>query len=216
MKKYIMCYGDSNTYGYSPHTGFRFPEEIRWTGRVSKILGEEYKIIEEGLNGRTVNLTPPEEIFKNGMYCIEPCVRTHMPFDLLVLMLGSNDMKVIFDQTAEMVGDELRKMIHKIREVSAYKDPQGKPVKILLVSPIHVTGDVLTGPFVDGFNQKSIDTSRQLADVYEKIAKEEDCEYMNAALYAAPGTKDGLHLEEEGHANLAIAMASKIKEIFEN
>lgn len=213
MPKYIMCYGDSNTYGYNPHTGFRFEENIRWTGRLAQLLGTEYKIIEEGLNGRTTCVTPPEEIFKNGMYCVEPCVRTHMPLDLMVIMLGSNDMKKTFGQTEEMIGTHMRQMIHKAKEVSAYKDMNGKPVRILLVSPIYITKDILTGPFRDGFDEKSIAVSEGLADVYERIAEEEGCDFLNAALFAAPGHLDGLHLEEEGHEQLALAMAEKIREI---
>ena len=213
MPKYIMCYGDSNTYGYNPHTGFRFEEDIRWPGRLAKILGQEYKIIEEGLNGRTTDVTPSDEIFKNGMYCLEPCVRTHMPLDLMVIMLGSNDMKKVFAQTEKMIGEHIRQMIQKAKEVSAYKDPEGKPVRILLVSPIHITKDILTGPFRDGFNETSIAVSEKLAAVYEKIAEEEGCAFMNAAFYATPGRLDGLHLEEEGHEQLALAMAGKIREI---
>lgn len=213
MPKYIMCYGDSNTYGYNPHTGFRFEENIRWTGRLAQLLGPEYKIIEEGLNGRTTCVTPPEEIFKNGMYCVEPCVRTHMPLDLMVIMLGSNDMKKIFAQTEKKIGEHMRQIIHKVKEVSAYKDPEGKPVRILLVSPIYVTEDVLSGPFQDGFNEDSIEVSQKLASIYEEIAKEEACDFMDAALYATPGHLDGLHLEEEGHEKLAFAMAQKIREL---
>ncbi|MGN0203611.1 MAG: hypothetical protein ACI4BB_03640 [Coprococcus sp.] len=70
-------------------------ENIRWTGRVAAILGENYKVIEEGLNSRTTNLEPEGEPWRSGLYYLEPCIRTHMPLDLVILMLGSNDMKTV-------------------------------------------------------------------------------------------------------------------------
>ena len=111
MKKYILCYGDSNTHGYNPVNGFRYGENIRWTGRMAAILGEDYKIIEEGLNSRTTDLKPEREPWRSGLYYLEPCIRTHMPLDLVILMLGSNDMKRQFAQTEETIGNNLS-LIH--------------------------------------------------------------------------------------------------------
>ena len=65
--KTILCYGDSNTYGYNPVTGGRWPEDIRWTGRLQQLLGDEYKVIEEGCNGRTTMYKAPGEGWKSGL-----------------------------------------------------------------------------------------------------------------------------------------------------
>ncbi|MDO4555718.1 MAG: GDSL-type esterase/lipase family protein, partial [Lachnospiraceae bacterium] len=96
--KYVLCYGDSNTHGYNPENGFRYPENVRWTGRLANLMGDNYKVIEEGLNSRTTALEPEGEPWRSGAACLEACIRTHMPVDLVILMLGSNDMKKVFKQ----------------------------------------------------------------------------------------------------------------------
>lgn len=50
--KHILCYGDSNTHGYIPGGG-RYDDDTRYTGILAKLLGSDYRIIEEGLNSRT-------------------------------------------------------------------------------------------------------------------------------------------------------------------
>ena len=49
----ILCYGDSNTWGYIPLTEKRYPPEVRWTGRLQRLLGPDYQVLEDGLSGRT-------------------------------------------------------------------------------------------------------------------------------------------------------------------
>jgi len=88
--KTILCYGDSNTYGYNPVTGGRWPEDIRWTGRLQQLLGDEYKVIEEGCNGRTTMYKAPGEGWKSGLEYLKPCLNSHKPVDAVVMMLGTN------------------------------------------------------------------------------------------------------------------------------
>ena len=83
MKKRIMIYGDSNTHGYNAENGSRFDMDTRWTGVCQKILGEDYLIVEEGLNGRNTCHDDPEAPFLNGLSYIVPCVLSQMPLDLI-------------------------------------------------------------------------------------------------------------------------------------
>ena len=91
--KNILCFGDSNTWGYVPGTGNRYPKQIRWTGLLQNLLGDSFFIIEEGLNGRTTVLDDPTRIAKNGMTYLRPCLDSQAPIDLVVMMLGTNDCK---------------------------------------------------------------------------------------------------------------------------
>lgn len=213
--KRILCYGDSNTHGYNPKNGLRYPEEIRWTGRLAKLLGENYRIIEEGLNSRTTALEPMGEPWRSGAYCLEPCLRSHLPIDLVILMLGSNDLKLEFHQTEQMIGEHIRELVRDIKIITAEKNPEGKASKILMVSPVLVTEDMADGPFGYDFGgYRAVELSKKLAPVYEHIAREEGCGYLNGAKCASPGRLDGLHLEEEGHKKLAEALAVKVWEMF--
>ena len=100
MVKKILCYGDSNTWGYNPHTELRYPRAVRWTGVLQRGLGPAYHVIEEGLNGRTTVWDDPIEGYKSGKEYLVPCLETHKPMDLVVIMLGTNDLKHRFSLTA--------------------------------------------------------------------------------------------------------------------
>lgn len=91
--KTVLCYGDSNTYGYNPVNGLRYPQDVRWPGKLQSLLGNGYQIIEEGCNGRTTVFDDPLEGWKNGLDYLRPCLNSHKPVDIVILMLGSNDLK---------------------------------------------------------------------------------------------------------------------------
>ncbi|MGA2640810.1 MAG: GDSL-type esterase/lipase family protein, partial [Spirochaetia bacterium] len=89
----ILCFGDSNTWGYDPVTQGRFPGDVRWTGVLQAALGPGFRVIEEGLNGRTTVWEDPVEGDKMGKRHLPPCLESQAPLDLVVLMLGTNDTK---------------------------------------------------------------------------------------------------------------------------
>lgn len=74
MKKRILCYGDSNTWGYDAFTDGRFPDEVRWTGQLASFLGQEYTVIEEGLCGRTTVFEDPLNEGMSGLSYLYPCI----------------------------------------------------------------------------------------------------------------------------------------------
>ena len=98
--KEVLCYGDSNTWGYNPITKERYEKDERWTGVLQNALGNDYHVIEEGLNGRTTVWDDPIEGFKNGKTYLIPCLETHKPLDLVIIMLGTNDLKKRFSLSA--------------------------------------------------------------------------------------------------------------------
>ena len=96
----ILCYGDSNTWGYNPSTKERYDRYERWTGILQFTLGDEYHVIEEGLNGRTTVWDEPiEGEYKNGKTYLVSCLESHKPLDLVIIMLGTNDLKKRFSVT---------------------------------------------------------------------------------------------------------------------
>ena len=93
MKKSILCYGDSNTWGYIPDVGRRFPEDIRWTGILQNLLGSTYEVIENGLVGRTTVFDDPYGPCRNGLASLDCALLSSAPLDLVSLALGTNDLK---------------------------------------------------------------------------------------------------------------------------
>ena len=209
--KSVVCFGDSNTYGYDPSTGDRYPESVRWTSLLQKILGDEYKVIEEGLNGRTTVFEDPNDDWKKGVDYIKGILCTHRPVDYLVIMLGTNDMKSIFNATVEDIAAGLKEIVKKAESVMEIK--QGFVPKILIVSPPEISEDILTGPFQGSFDQLAIEKSKQLAYQYKQVADRFGCSFLDAKLYIRPSKEDGLHLDSEGHAGLAKAIGEAIKGI---
>src|SRR6478672_7408743 len=99
--KRILCFGDSNTWGRIPHVPGRYPVNVRWTGRLQKLLGDNFEIIEEGLGSRTTDLNYAKKPGRNGRAYLTPCLDSHNPLDVVVIMLGTNDAKIEFNRNAQ-------------------------------------------------------------------------------------------------------------------
>ena len=117
----ILCYGDSNTYGYNPVNGLRYPKDVRWTGVLQKLLGEQYAVIEEGCNGRTTVFEDIAEPWKAGLGYLKPCLNTHKPIDFVIMMLGSNDLKRMFHASAKEIADGAEQLVSIIKEFTKEK-----------------------------------------------------------------------------------------------
>ena len=133
MKKRILCYGDSNTYGYTP-SGGRYDEDTRWPMRLQTLLGDDYAVVEEGFSGRTcVYDDPVEGGYKSGLTYLPPCLMTHNPLDAVIIMLGTNDTKQRFGMTPLTIGESMMQLIRTARLYAM--NEAGKPPRIIIVSP---------------------------------------------------------------------------------
>jgi lysophospholipase L1-like esterase len=209
MKK-ILCYGDSNTYGHNPADCSRL--EVRWTKVLAEKLGSDYEIVEEGLCGRTTVLDDHFDYGLNGKAMLEPTLKTHNPLDLIILMLGTNDIQLQFNQTAYDISrgaEALVKIIKNPMIYGNYEAPQ-----LLLVSPILIDESIKNSFFADLFGaERAVKISEKLAIEYKRVADLHNVHFLNAADYAKASTLDGLHMNSENHILLANALADKIKEI---
>lgn len=203
MKKRVICFGDSNTWGYNPENGERYDENTRWPMVLQKLLGDEYQIIEEGQNGRTIaNADPWEWGDKCGMDYIVPMVESHIPFDLLIIMLGSNDLKAKFCLPAGDIAGSMQNMLMKTKSFLQYKC-NAEP-KILIVAPPCLGENFKDSPFAPFFDaDKCVENSKQLAYWYELVAKQFSCDFFDASKVCSAGEADCLHLMEDGHKALA-------------
>lgn len=204
--KQILCFGDSNTYGLVPGTTSRYEWQDRWTGIVQKEIEEKgYHIIEEGLCGRTTIFDDPLRLGRRGTELLPVLLETHNPLELVILMLGTNDCKTVYDASAGVIGLGIKQLLKQIKTIAP-------KAGILLMSPIQLGEDVWTG-FDPEFNEGSVDKSRKLKEVYKKIALEEDVFYLAASDYAYPSEIDREHLDKNGHKALAQAVGQKLAEI---
>ena len=202
--KHILCFGDSNTHGFIPGGG-RYDEKTRWPKVMDGLLGETYSVIEEGLNGRTSSFEDPHDPYRNAMDYIVPCLETHEPLDLTVLMLGTNDMKCYLEPSVEKIASSLYRLAQTILTVS------GAPV--LLVSPILLGENMAESDFAASFPPSSVAISHELGGVLRQVADRLQIPFLDAAQITMPSPADHVHLGPEGHEKLAQAVARKIKEI---
>ena len=170
--------------------------------------------MEEGLNGRTLAFDDPVEGgHKNGMAYLPPCLMSHNPLDLVVIMLGTNDAKQRFSLNAFTIAQCAQQMVLLAKRYAV--GPGGAPSKILLVSPIRVADDAEKRMFGDVFGPKAAEVSKGFAREYHRVATLTGCEFLDAAKFAEPWPEDGIHITREGQAPFARAMADKVCAILE-
>lgn len=208
--KRILCFGDSNTWGNIPGTADRYPPEVRWTGVLQRELGEDYLVIEEGYNGRTGVMTDRIEGRLAGIDYFGPCLDSQSPLDLVVLMLGTNDLKVRFGLEAESIAIGFYRYLDALRTTPM----AGERPKLLLVSPILLDESYkLNAVFHGMFGEDGVARSKALAPVYRRFAEENHIEFLDAAACARASSADGVHMAEEDHRRLAGCIAEKIRSI---
>ena len=204
--KNILCFGDSNTWGYNPRTKERFSSDIRWTGVLQKNLGNDVKIIEEGLCGRTTVYEDETRPDRKGIDSIPGIFERNERIDAVIIMLGTNDCKRINHTTPR----DIAMGIDSCLDVILKQIPSDK---VLLVSPINLGDDVWKDEYDPEFDKKSVLVSRQLKQEYRKVAKKRGVYFLAASDYVAPSKADQEHLDEEGHRVFADAITGYITRI---
>ena len=211
MQKRILCFGDSNTWGYIP-TGGRYDEHTRWPMRMAELLGPGYAVVEEGFNGRTcVNDDPVEGGFKSGVSYLPPCLMSHNPLDVVIVMLGSNDTKRRFNLTPMTIGQSMMQLIRAIKIYGM--NAAGDPPHIIITAPPPILDNLMETRHAECFGEQAIAVSKGLSQELNRVSKLLRCDFMDAAPYAEVSPLDAVHMTANGHLRLAEAMAEKIRSI---
>jgi lysophospholipase L1-like esterase len=207
--KTILCYGDSNTWGYDAEAAGRFPPENRWPNVMARELGDGHTVISEGLNGRTtVWPDPVEGEHKNGKTYLIPCLESHHPIDLVIVMLGTNDLKHRYGLSAWDIASGAGTLVQMIQG-SAF-GPNDSAPQVLLVAPppTRVEGTLLEEMFPDSDSK-----SRDLGTQYGRVAAELGCEFLDASTIITSSKSDGIHLEPGEQVKLGLAVAAVVLRI---
>jgi lysophospholipase L1-like esterase len=198
----IVAFGDSNTWGSEPGVGVRFAPETRWTGVMQLELGPAWRVIEEGLNGRTTVFDDPIEPDRRGADYLPPCLRSHAPLDLLIIALGCNDLKQRFSASAGDIANGAERLIQMARAEPV--GPRGAPPAIILVAPPPLGRlSELAEMFAGGAEK-----SKRLAARYREVAERNAVGFVDAGEFVVCSDRDGIHFEADQHAILGRAMAA--------
>ena len=205
----IVCYGDSNTHGADPVTLARLPRDVRWPGVLAAELVGVAEVIEEGLNGRTTLWNDPFMAGRNGKPYLLPCLRSHEPVDVLVLMLGTNDLKTIFGRQAHEIAAGVAALV-EAAQVSG-TGPGGGAPRVLVVAP-PALGAVTERSEVWGFGAAR-DTSQQQPRLYRAVAELRDAAFLDASALVEGDPADGVHLNADAHGILGRAVATIVRDL---
>ncbi len=209
--KTILCFGDSNTWGFIPGSDCdRYAPEVRWPGVMQAELGEGFTIIEEAQNGRTTVWEDPMEpaISKCGMKHLPVVLESQKPLDLVIVMLGTNDLKSHFNNSATSIAQGVITLVDHVLESDA--GPEKNPPKVLLICPAAVSDG--NCPFWHLFD-KAPERSREMPAAYAEMAEDRGVPFLDAGQFATCPEPDCIHLDETGHSALGKAVAEKVKSL---
>lgn len=188
----ILCYGDSNTWGFDPE-GFRYAKKDLWTTQLEKGLGENYKVVNAGLNGRTTALDVWGDSSFNGLSDLPDVLTRYPNMDVIIFMLGTND--------CSLAGNALDIQAGMESLIQYTKENYKKDTTIVIVVPA-------------GLDERSYpgQLSRQLAPLYKELADKYDCLYLDGTDLFELSDVDGIHLSKQGHKDVAQALLELFKE----
>jgi lysophospholipase L1-like esterase len=205
LTKSILCFGDSITWGYDPRDGSRFLWEERWPRVLEAALEGRARVIEEGLNARTVATDEPSRLYRNGLAMLPPLLESHAPLDMVVIMLGTNDSAPCYGLTAGKIAMNCGGLIRAVN--ASLAGPGATSPKMLLIAPPPLGS--LSG-VMSLFYAGGQATSRGLAEAYRTIAGNFGVLFLDAGQVTKVSAVDGVHLDPEGQRALGLAVSKII------
>ena len=201
--KNIICYGDSNTFGYNPKNSSRYDENARWTAILQKNLDSEYEVINEGMPNRTGFVDNPEGVLFSAQKHFPQFLSKIKNIYLLILAIGTNDLQSQYNINSAVIAKGLENLIRTAKE---------KTNNIIIIAPTILNENILNGYFSSMFDRKSIEKSKEVIEIYKQSADANQCMYFDINTFVAPSDFDGLHYDENSHK----IIADKLYEIIKN
>jgi lysophospholipase L1-like esterase len=214
MNKRIMCFGDSLTWGFrATESGAlveRYAKEQRWTGVMARVLGDDFEVLEEGLCGRTTNMEDPLDNRLNGAAYLPSALASHLPLDLVVIMLGTNDTKVYFKRSAFEISVAISKLVD-----IAFKSTGGTGAvypapRVLLMAPPPLATNIPNPWAADLFNgarEKTLALSQHLQNLSSLL----EIPFFDAGQVISTEGLDGIHFSEKNNQMLGKELADYLR-----
>lgn len=203
MKK-ILCFGDSNTYGYVPGSGKRYDKNTRWTGVLQQLSHGDFEITEAGCNNRTAFSDNPAGDFFTGCKVLPTLLR--QDFDFIILFIGINDLQFLYNKSLENIKLGIENLVSIAQKRCLH-------AKILLLSPASLGDGVLNSGFSVMFDKTSIEKSKCLVAVYKTVSDKTGCYFVDMNTVAKVSEIDGLHYSEQEHEKIAYFMFEYISKL---
>lgn len=198
----ILCYGDSNTWGFSPRDGSRFPTDIRWPGVLRRCLGEGCTVIEDGLNGRTLCSFGMDADPLNGSEHLITVVKAYKDVELLIIYLGINDLFVDPEISILSMSLELAETIDTVQKFRP-------SMKVLVLSPLPVN----VGIEYHACYHEQVEKSFNLSGEFKSVAEKTGCDFLDPSQVISASRDDGVHIDAEEHIKLGFHLCTIVRDI---
>lgn len=209
MVRRVLCYGDSNTWGFRPGRGERLAHDVRWPGVMANALTSDFAVLEDGLNGRTTVRDDPFETGRNGLASLVPSLERHRPLSLVILLLGTNDLMPKYGVATDEIAEGVGTLAETVR--SSHVGPDGRAPAVLLMAPPPLAD--LREP--DAFFAHARAKSLRLATHYRRIADRVGCPFFDTGRVITSSLTDGVHLDPAAHATLGRAVATVVESLLD-
>ncbi len=196
----LVCFGDSNTYGFNPRNGKRYDENTRWSGILKEKLKEKIRVIEAGCNNRTCYSINPESEELTGILALPKYLSINTEY--LIIAVGLNDLQKFYSSTDE----EIREGMTKLIEIAKNTNPN---MEIIILAPSKIRKNILNSYFSALFNEDAIEKSAKIPSIYGQIACEKQCRFINLDEFVCACDIDGLHYFEDEHKKIAEIIINK-------
>jgi lysophospholipase L1-like esterase len=214
----IMVYGDSNSWGFTPNPNppsVRLPVDSRWPDVMQKELGGDYEVVTEALNGRTTDASDNQlsGAGVDGSAYLPAAINSHHPLDLVIIMLGTNDLKPAYNRTPYRIALGAGHLIDICNTIGGGIGTSYKSPKVLLICPAPLDPKINEGPVFPEMFKGGLEKSKELPQLYGGIAQLGGAAFFDAGTVISTDGADGLHLTGEAQKKLGTAVAAKVKEI---
>ena len=205
----IVCFGDSLTWGFNPVDRSRYGHGVRWTRLLQKDLGDGFYVVEEGLNSRTTVFEDPVMGDKNGLAHLATVLQSHKPLDVLIIMLGTNNLKRRFNMSAAEIALSMERLVQLA--IGCDCGPDGRAPKVLLMAPPPANDFSGTGFEEQFLGEETREISRRLAPLYRQIADDYGIGFFDTGSVVETSRLDAIHLDPDTQPVLAKAIAEKVR-----
>jgi lysophospholipase L1-like esterase len=224
--KRVMVYGDSNVYGWYPVLEFpshRYPATERWPGVLQQLLGSDVYVIEEGFPGRTTDIADVNSVFPfcenedfSGASDLPAAVGSHVPLDVVVIMLGTNDVKPYLNRSAFRTAIGAGILIDIVNNSAGGIAVGTAAPKVLLLAPPPLGEGIADSPTMGGlYTPGGLEKSQQLGPLYKKIAEAGGADFIDLGELVKTDGPDSVHFTRETHRKIAEMVAEKLEQMLD-
>jgi lysophospholipase L1-like esterase len=214
----IMVFGDSLSWGFIPNEGRaseRYPVDSRWPAVMQKELGSDYEVSDESLNGRTTDASDNQLAGAglDGSAYLPAAITSHHPLDLVIIMVGGNDLKAAYNRTPYRIALGAGHLIDICNTIGGGLGTTYKSPKVLLICPPPLSPKIEQGSVFPEMFKGGLEKTKELSKLYEGIARLGGADFLDAGTVITTDGADGLHLTAEAEKKLGTAVAAKVKEM---